>query len=94
MSDHAPLLINIPKFVQPFPSSKKTISKESDAETQFFADILSGVKSLNTSQLIRSEDLEMTCNSLQTIVATAWNKHAKTKLISVRSKSWWNLPLS
>ena len=32
----------------------------------------------------------MTCNSLQTIVATAWNKHAKTKLVSIRSKSWWN----
>ena len=88
MSDHAPILINIPKFVQLCPSLKEMISKGSDAETQFFVDILSGVKSLDTSQLTWSEDLEMTCNSLQTIIATAWNKYTKTKLVSVRSKSW------
>ena len=32
----------------------------------------------------------MTCNLLQTIIATAWNKYAKTNLVSIRSKSWWN----
>ena len=70
--------------------AKEMIPKGSDAENEFFADILSGVKSLDTSQLLQPEDIEITCNSLQTIVATAWTKHAKTKLTSIRSKSWWN----
>ena len=62
VSDHAPLVINIPKFAQRFPSYKETIHKRSDAETQFFTNVLSGINSLNVLQLNSAENIELACN--------------------------------
>jgi len=57
-SNHAPLSINIPIFEEIIQSLKFTISPKSNQELAFIKDIISNLKSLDTSNIDNSEKLK------------------------------------
>jgi len=67
-SDHTPLSINIPIFEEIIQSLKFTIPPKSDQELAFIKDIISNLKSLDTSNINNSEKLEQLVSQLGSIV--------------------------
>ena len=87
--DHAPLSIDIPIIDEVIQSSKLTIHPKSNQEAAFVEEVILSFKSLDTSVINDSNDLESIINQLGTIIDQAWKKNTKKSRISKHSKQWW-----
>ena len=76
-SDHAPLLIDIPIFDEIIYTLKLTITPKSEQETEFIKDIISKVKSLDTTNIDDIDKLDQIVNQLGSIVELLWAKKCK-----------------
>jgi len=86
--DHAPLSIDIPIIDEVIQSSKLTIHPKSNQEAAFVEEVILSFKSLDTSVINDSNDLESIINQLGAIIDQAWKKNAKKSRISKYSKQW------
>ena len=84
--DHAPLSIKIPIIDEVIQFSKLTIHPKSDQEVAFVGEVISNFKSLDTSVINDSNNLESIINQLGVIMDQAWKKNAKKSRISKHSK--------
>jgi len=88
-SNHAPLSIDIPIIDEVIQSSKLIIHLKSNQESAFVEEVISSFKSLDTSIINDSNELESIINQLGAIIDQAWKKNAKKSRISKHSKQWW-----
>jgi len=88
-SDYAPLSIDIPIIDEVIQSSKLMIHPKSDQESAFVEEVISSFKSLDTSIINDSNELESIINQYGAIIDQAWKKNAKKSRISKHSKQWW-----
>jgi len=89
-SDHAPLSIDIPIFDEIIHSSKLIITPGSEQETDFIKDVVSNLKSFDTSNIEDIVSLDQIVNQLGSIIERMWSKNAKKSKISKHSKQWWS----
>jgi len=88
-SDHVPLSIDIPIFDEIIHSSKLIITPGSEQETDFIKDVVSNLKSFDTSNIEDITSLDQIVNQLGSIIEKMWSKNAKKSKISKYSKQWW-----
>ena len=89
-SNHTPLSITIPIVDETIITSKLSIQQNSEQETTFIREVISGVKNLNTLNISNKECLENTVNNINSLINQAWNKNTKQSRITRHSKQWWN----
>jgi len=89
-SDHAPLVIDITISKEIIQTSKFTLAPKSEQETTFIQEIISNLKSLDTSNIDNTNKLEQAVHQVGTIINQAWAKNAKKVKISKLSKQWWS----
>jgi len=89
-SDHAPLSIDIPIFDKTIHSSKLIITPGSEQETDFIKDVVSNLKSFDTSNIEDITSLDQIVNQLGSIIERMWSKNTKKSKISKHSKQWWS----
>ena len=89
-SDHALLSITVPIVDEIINTSKLSIQQNSEQETAFIREVISGVKNLNTLNISNKKCLENTVNNLNLLINQVWNKNAKQTRITKHSKQWWN----
>ena len=87
--NHTSLSIEIPIIKEVIQSSKLTIHPKSNQKTAFVEEVISSLKSLDTSVIDDSDKLESIVNQLGTIIDQAWKKNTKKSRISKYSKQWW-----
>ena len=87
-SDHAPLVIDITISKKIIQTSKFTLAPKSEQETAFIQDIISNLKSLDTSNIDNINKLEQAVHQVGTIINQAWAKNTKKVKISKHSKQW------
>ena len=76
-SDHAPLSIDIPIFDEIIHSSKLIITPGSEQETDFIKDVVSNLKSFDTSNIEDIASLDQIVNQLGSIIERMWSKKRK-----------------
>ena len=89
-SDHVSLSIDIPIFDEIIHSSKLIITPGSKQETDFIKDVVSNLKSFDTSNIEDIASLDQIVNQLGSIIKRMWSKNAKKSKISKHSKQWWS----
>jgi len=89
-SDHAPLVIDITISEEIIQTSKFTLAPKSEQETAFIQEIISNLKSLDTSNIDNTNKLEQAVHQVGTIINQAWAKNAKKVKISKHSNQWWS----
>ena len=89
-SDHTLLSVTVPIVDEIINTSKLSIQQNSEQETAFIREVISGIKNLNTLNTSNKECLENTVDNLNSLVNQAWNKNAKQTRITRHSKQWWN----
>jgi len=87
-SDHAPLSIDIPIFDEIIHLSKLIITPGSEQETDFIKDVVSNLKSFDTSNIEDIASLNQIVNQLGSIIERMWSKNTKKSKISKHSKQW------
>jgi len=88
-SNHAPLSIEIPIGDEIIHSSKRIIPSRSEQEMGFIEDIISNLKSINTSNIEDITCLDHIVNQVGCIIERMWYKNAKKSKFSKHSKQWW-----
>jgi len=89
-SDHVPLSIEIPIGDEIIHSSKLIIPPRSEQETGFIKDIISNLKSIDTSNIEDITRLDHIVNQVRCIIERMWSKNAKKSKFSKHSKQWWS----
>jgi len=89
-SDHAPLSIEIPIGDEIIHSLKLIIPPRSKQETGFIEDIISNLKSIDTSNIEDITCLDHIVNQVGCIIERMWSKNAKKSKFSKHSKQWWS----
>ena len=89
-SDHVPLLIEIPIGDEIIHSSKLIIPPRSEQEMGFIEDIISNLKSIDTSNIEDITRLDHIVNQVGCITERMWSKNAKKSKFSKYSKQWWS----
>ena len=89
-SDHAPLTIIFPIIEEHFQTKKYMIVKNSNEEKLFIEELIRVIKSVNTSDILNIESLEIDVLNLAYSVERTWEKHSKIVNITKHSKSWWD----
>jgi len=85
-SDHAPLVIDITISEEIIQMLKFTLAPKSEQETAFIQEIISNLKSLDTSNIDNINKLEQAVHQVGTIINQAWAKNAKKVKISKHFK--------
>jgi len=67
-----------------------SISKDSEEEKNFIKAITDNTLTLDTSNIMSKENLEVIVQRLASIFNEAWVSQAKKKHITKHSKEWWN----
>ena len=88
-SDHAPLLIEIPIGDEIIHSLRRIIPPRSKQEKGFIEDIISNLKSIDTSNIEDTTRLDHIVNQVGSIIKRMWYKNAKKSKFSKHSKQWW-----
>jgi len=89
-SDHAPLSIEIPIGDEIIHSAKLIIPPRSKQEMGFIEDIISNLKSIDTSNIEDITCLDHIVNQVGCITERMWSKNAKKSKFSKHSKQWWS----
>ena len=90
MSYYVPLTITIPIIKEYFQTKKYIIVKNSDKEKSFIEELIRVINSVNISDLLNSDSLEISVLNLTHSMKRTWEKHLKIVNITKHSKSWWN----
>ena len=88
-SDHVPLSIEIPIGDEIIYSLRRIIPPRSEQEKGFIEDIISNLKSIDTSNIEDSTRLDHIVNQVGSIIERMWYKNAKKSKFSKHSKQWW-----
>jgi len=89
-SDHVSLIIEVSINETNIDNSFWSISKDSEEEKNFIKAITDGTLTLDTSNIMSKENLEVVAQQLASIFNEAWYSQAKKKHITKYSKEWWN----
>jgi len=89
-SDYVLLSIEIPIGDEIIYLSKRIISPRSEQEMGFIEDIISNLKSIDTSNIEDITRLDHIVNQVECIIERMWYKNAKKSKFSKHSKQWWS----
>ena len=88
-SDHVLLSIEIPIGDEIIHSLRRIIPPRSEQEKGFIKDIISNLKSIDTSSIEDTTRLDYIVNKVGSIIERMWYKNAKKSKFSKHSKQWW-----
>ena len=88
-SDHVLLSIEIPIGDEIIYSLRRIIPPRSEQEKGFIEDIISNLKSIDTSNIEDTTCLDHIVNQVGSIIERMWYKNAKKSKFSKHSKQWW-----
>jgi len=85
-SDHTPLSITIPIVDKIINTLKLSIQQNSEQETTFIREVISGIKNLNTLNISNKEYFENMVDNFNLLINQVWNKNMKRTRITRHSK--------
>ena len=88
-SDHVLLSIEIPIGDEIIYSLRRIIPPRSEQEKGFIEDIISNLKSIDTSNIEDTTCLDHIVNQVGSIIERMWYKNAKKSKFSKHFKQWW-----
>jgi len=86
-SDHVPLTVDIVIIKEHIQIRKCTITKNSEEEENFIAELIGAIKELSTENIPSKETLEQIVQTLANDTDGIWFKHSKVINITKHSKS-------
>jgi len=90
LSDHAPLLVDLPISPENICFSRKVLKRNSDEENDFLSSVTLGLRALNFSRLDSVDDLDLLSKAIPRVISNAWEANARNITVTTRSKEWWN----
>jgi len=90
LSDHAPLLVDLPISPENICFSRKVLKRDSDEENDFLSSVTLGLCALNFSRLDSVDDLDLLSKAISRVISNAWDADARNITVTTRSKKWWN----
>ena len=88
LSDHAPLLVNLPISPENICFSKKVLKYNSDKEGAFLFSVNIGLYALNFSDLGLVASLDSFSKAVSRVFTNAWEANARSITVMTWSKEW------
>ena len=90
LSDHAPLLLDLPILPENIHFSRKVLKHDSDKENNFLSSVTMGLHALNFFRLNSVDDLDLLSTTVSRVISNAWEINARNITVTTQSKEWWN----
>ena len=88
LSDHAPLIVNLPIASENIQVYRKVLKQDSEEEVAFLLSVSKGLSQLDFSALNSVSSLDMLSEAISGLFADCWTTYAKRITVTSRSKEW------
>jgi hypothetical protein len=88
--DHVLLAVNIPFGETDIRILRRTVPPKSVEEDEFLGELGASLGRINVEALDSPERIDEVASAISSACSEAWDHHLVEKVITTRSKSWWN----